>query len=398
MSVTQSARTSGHSASIRIRPRSNGTIAYDVRYRLDGHSKTLSFDTDDAAQRWANIVRQIGADAALELVETTNHKASPTVDEWGARYIASLSGVEGRTIDHYRMFMRLHISPVIGTLPVDAITPQRIAQWVNGQDGLFAAKTIKNRHGFLSAMFQAAVDERIIDRNPCARTRLPDSEQREMVFLSIAEYVTLLSFIPDRHKPMIELMAATGIRWGEASALKWSDLDLRARTVRISRAWKHSEARGWYVGAPKTRRSRRTISLPTGTVETMRPLVALRGDWLFTNLDGSPIRHHKFTDNVWNPARNLANGLPAFKDRTPQAGGPWDVEPSSEPIGKWPGIHSLRHSHASWLIGDGVSMAVVQARLGHESIQTTIATYTHLTPDLLAQPADSIDRLLGVGQ
>ena len=57
-----------------------------------------------------------------------------------------------------------------------------------------------------------------------------------------------------------------------------------------------------------------------------------------------------------------------------------------------PRIHDLRHSHASWLLGQGVPIHVVQARLGHENIATTVDTYGHLLPDaqILAANAASL--------
>src|SRR5690606_8290571 len=136
-----------------------------------------------------------------------------------------------------------------------------------------AAKSIKNRHGFLSAMFQNAVDDGIIDANPCAKTKLPDSERREMVFLSPDEFTVLLSYIPERHQPLVLLLAVTGMRWGEATALRPGDFDLGARRVRVSRAWKSSVKRGWYIGPPKTSRSKRTITLPEDAIPVLEPLV-----------------------------------------------------------------------------------------------------------------------------
>lgn len=379
-------------SSIRPRQRRDGTVAFDVRYRLDGRSKTLSFETRKAAERWAGIVRAIGPAEALKLVATTDGGDTVTVDQWADTYIRSLSGVEGKTLDHYRLYMRVSISPSLGSLPLDAVTPQRIAEWINGQATRYASKTIKNRHGFLSAMFQAAVDEGLIDRNPCGRSRLPESEHREMVFLSYPEYRLLLEYIPAKHRPMVELIAGTGLRWGEVSALKPADFDWAAGTVRISRSWKSSTDRGWYIGPPKTRKSKRTIALPGNLIDPLRKQAALGHEFVFVNRDGAPIRQQKFWEDVWNPARRMANGLPAF-DRAAAKGGPWDRDPADPPLGKWPRIHDLRHSHAAWLIADGVPLPVIQARLGHESIQTTVDVYGHLSPDMLRRPVDTLDRL-----
>lgn len=389
-----------YSASIRPRPRKDGTIAYDVRYRLDGGSRTQSFGDERSAIKWANILRQVGPEEALEIIRKGADADSLTVDEYAAIYINGKSGVEGKTLDHYRMYMRIHISDAFGNLPIDGVTPDTIARWVNAQtEKGNAAKSIKNRHGFLSAMFQSAVDDGLLTKNPCARTRLPESETLEMVFLSADEFTLLLGYIPEHYQPLILTLANTGLRWGEVTALKPTDFDLQAHTLRVSRSWKSSMARGWYLAAPKTRRSKRTVSLPASLIPILEPLMG--GEFVFTNPAGAPIRQANFYEQVWEPARRLANGRPAFEltrgkgeSYAPRTGGVWDRTPSTVPLGKWPRVHDLRHTHASWLIARGVPMITVQRRLGHESLVTTESVYSHLSPDMLQAPADVMDSVL----
>ena len=391
-----------HAASVTTRAKRDGSASYDVRYRIDGHQGRVGFDTSRAAEKWANVVRAIGPGEALALLKIGSLENSPTVDDYATRYINGKSGVEGKTLDHYRMYMRLHISPTLGTLPIDAIGTEAIAAWIRGQEGA-ASKTIANRHGFLSAMFQSAVDDGVITKNPCGRSKLPETERREMVFLSADEFTQLLSYIPVRHQPLVLFLATTGLRWGEASALRPSDFDVEAKTVRVSRAWKSSIDKGQYIGPPKTKRSRRTVSLPDDMITTLLPLLEAGHEYVFVNGQGNPIRQAKFWEDVWNPARRLANGLPAFdsraKDGAPwraRANGSWDGrKPASKPLGKSPRVHDLRHSHASWLMAAGIPLPTIQRRLGHESITTTVDLYGHLSPDMQRAPAEVIGNVLG---
>lgn len=388
------------SASVRARPRSDGSFAFDVRYRQDGKSRSQSFNTERDANTWAKVVRQVGPDAGLQLLKRDIGDDEPTVSEYAETYIASKSGVEGKTIDHYRMYMRLSIGPAFGDLPISAVTPENIAAWVNAQahdpDEPKSAKTIKNRHGFLSAMMQHAVDRGVAKQNPCRGTRMPETEHTEMVFLSPDEFATVLDYVPAKHQPLILLLAATGLRWGEATALRSTDFDIGAGTVRVSRAWKSSKERGWYVGPPKTRRSKRTVSLPPDLIPHLRPLLDPTRPYVFLNRTGGPMRQQNFYEAVWNPARRLANGLPAYDANRkgspwggPRTGGVWDRDPATDPVGKLPRIHDLRHSHASWLINAGVPLPIIQRRLGHESITTTVDRYGHLAPDNLALAAQA---------
>lgn len=406
-----------YSATVSPRPRKDGSVAYDVRYRVEGKSRSVSFESDPgkipdkSAQKWARVVRSIGPEEAVKLLGRDLRTGLPTVAEYADHYIASKSGVEGKTLDHYRMFMRLHIGPTMGDLPLDAITKETVAGWINFQaeDG-DAAKSIKNRHGFLSALFQSAVDDELITRNPCARSKLPESESGEMVFLSPDEFVTLLSFIPVRYQPLVQMLANTGMRWGEVTALKPGDFDLNAvgprglplPTVRVSRAWKSSMGRGWYLSAPKTKRSKRILTLPEDMLPIVRPLIESGTEFVFTNGRGGPIRQQNFWSQVWDPARRLANGLPAFttsqldpsKPWVARTHGVWDRKPAETPLGKHPRIHDLRHSCASWLIADGIPLTVVQLQLGHESIKTTSDIYGHVTPGMMASAAHSLGRTL----
>lgn len=396
MAMKETSRTA-FAASVDPRPRRDGTTAFDVRYRLNGASKRLSFDRQKDAEKWAGILRKVGPEQALAFLNLSTTPGTPTVEAYLETYIATKSGIEPRTIEHYRTYMRLHIAPVLGHLPLDAVSKTSIASWVNLMAGAGASsKSIKNRHGFLSAMFQNAVDDGILTGNPCSHSRLPETERREMTFLSSDEYAVLLSYIPERHQPLVQLLAATGMRWGEVTALRRGDFDLDARTVSISRAWKASDA-GWYIGPPKTKRSRRTVELPPNLIPIIRPAVESAVEYVFTNAHGKPIRQQNFWEAVWAPARRLANGQPPFPNAKDDPTRPWiararstwdGMVPNARPINKWPRVHDLRHSSVAWLLGEGVAIDVIARRLGHESTKTTSDVYGHISPDRLWDAAD----------
>jgi integrase len=396
----------GHSSTLIPRLRRDGSAVTDVRFRAAGKQKSMTFDSPAAAKRFQAIIEKVGAVEALKYMET-GEGDTPTVYAFAEKFIRGKSGVEGKTTDDYERFMRTSIGPAFGDLPMNAVTRELIADWINEQAraGL-AHKTIKNRHSFLSSMYKRAIEDDVpgVIKNPAHGARIPQTvSDAEMTFLEPWEFNVLMSFIPEQYLELVLTLAGTGMRWGEATALGPRDFDFTNGTVRVVKAWKKSREQGYYIGPPKTKKSRRTISLPPGLVPVLEAHVANnRHDFVFTNKNGGPVRQATFWEKAWAPARNLANGRPAFDESSPRflhgyiprTGGTWDKHPSERPIHKEPRVHDLRHSHVSWLLAEGVALDVVQQRLGHESITTTVDRYGHIASDRLFDSAKQIDHVL----
>ncbi|WP_162250318.1 site-specific integrase [Cellulomonas sp. Root485] len=155
----------------------------------------------------------------------------------------------------------------------------------------------------------------------------------------------------------------------------------------MTKAWKRDAQGRWYVGPPKTRRTRRTVALPDDLVEVLGPLVASKapGDLVFTNTVGSQLSSSRFWTQTWTPALDAATA-PVLADGAPDL--------IAARLTKRPRVHDLRHTHASWMIAAGVDLFVLQRRLGHESITTTTETYSHLLPDQQAAAAAAARRTL----
>lgn len=360
-----------------------GETRYQVRFRLEGKQTSRTFTTNRTAAMFAKMLDTLGPAEAAKVFDEQlgSTPGTLTLAEWATQHVDSLSGVQPDTVKRYRAYVANDLG-VLGHLPVTAITPEAVRRWVNALAAAGASgKTIKNKHGFLSAVLEHAVRARVISSNPCKGTRLPRTVTEPMVFLTHDEYARFLGYVVPHWQPLVTTLFSTGLRWAEATALRVADVDLEQATVSVTRAWKE----GRVIGAPKSQRSRRTVSLAPETVEVLRPLVDGRpGDaWLFTNMQGGPVRHQAFHDNVWQPAVRLANGEPAqaakrIARRRDAAGN--IITPATVPLGKRPRIHDARHTCASWLLGAGVPINYVQAHLGHESITTTVDRYGHVMP------------------
>lgn len=352
----------------------DGSQVWDVNFRINGRQSSITCDSESAAEAFKAACAAYGVARACELYKIDpNPRAVPelglTVADWIRHHIDHLTGVEPGTIASYERYLKNDIAPSIGKLPLTALTHDDIARWVQDLEEDFAPKTIANKHGFLSGALAAAVRAKKIPANPAVGTRLPTGERKEMVFLTREEFARLLAEVPEQWRPLVAFLVASGARWSEVTALKPADVDKAAGTVRIVRAWKKGKDT---PGPPKTKKSRRTINVPTTVLDDLD----YSGEWLFTkpgrgghSQDG-PVRGQSFRINVWNPAVARA-----------------ELEPR-------PRIHDMRHTCASWLIQAGVPLPVIQQHLGHESIQTTVDIYGHLDRRSAKAAAKAIGKAL----
>lgn len=344
-----------------------------VRVRVNGQQTTETFGSEAAAIVFRARVMDpdIGPARAVALRAREDRNSSeyvPTLAEMLERHITALTGVEGRTKDDYLSLAARSWLPILGKLRVDEIEDTDIARFVNALDGKAAPKTIKNAHSLLSSVLESAVRKRIIPSNPAKGTRLPRSGEQdttEMRLLDHTEFDQLHDAFPEDYRPLLMLLFGAGPRWSEATANQVGDVMRAASAIRIVRAWKKAAKpeTGFKVGPPKTKKSRRTVALPVETMTALYPLLDRpAGEWLFTTPGrGVVVRHNNFYNRIWIPSCEAAGLFPR------------------------PRIHDARHTHASWLLAQGVPIHVVSARLGHESIQTTVDTYGHLMPDLVQQ-------------
>lgn len=360
-----------------INPRT-GEAYYRVRYRREGKQKALTFYGAEAlsdAEEFTGLLDTLGADKAVQWWNAhldRDEGAGLTLDAWWTDYLETLTGItDGTRLTYDRTYRRVWSGP-LGAKPLSAITRGDIARVVNKLSSEKSDKTVRNAFGVLSSCFKVAVRDGMLTASPSAGIRLPrrtDHQATEMRFLTHAEWGELEQQLPRHYVPLFTMLVGTGMRWGEAEALTVSDVVLDAPSgpvVRISKAakWNASKATR-EVGPTKTRRSRRTVTLPPEVVDAITPLLDRSGrERLFLAPRGGELRHRTVYDE-WKAAVQRAG-----------------LDPQ-------PRIHDLRHTHVAWLVAASIPLPVIQARLGHEHISTTIDRYGHLLPDLQVAAAQA---------
>ncbi|WP_231584511.1 hypothetical protein [Mycobacterium haemophilum] len=192
-------------SSIRKRPRKDGSLCYSVLYWIDGQQRTLPFDVEASAELFKQAVKVHGAERALAMYgidpaprRRDSKAAGMTIAEWVKHHIDHLTGVDARTVEDYEGYLRKDIGPSLGAVPLAQLSRDDVSLWIQGlEQGGAAAKTIANKHGFLSTALASAVAAGHIPANTAARTRLPRDEKLEMVFLSHTEFRVLLAEVPE---------------------------------------------------------------------------------------------------------------------------------------------------------------------------------------------------------
>lgn len=332
-----------------IDKRPNGK--WRARYRgLDGREHSKQFDRKADAERFQAL--QKAAVTRGEWVDPA--RGAITLDKWADEWLKTKSG-SPKTLEGYESIVRCRIKPRWGGYQLKKLSHVEIAQWLREllDSGLRPA-TVRSSYIVLNMMLNVAVDEERLPKNPAARVKPPAVYPRKPQVLT-HEQVHALAAAAGEYRPFILLLGYTGLRWGEATALKVRDIDLIERVVHVDLAY--SDVGGELLLGPTKTHQRRLVPLPGFLVPVLQE--HLRGRYesalAFTAGRGTPLRMSNFRHKHFNPARKAAR-LP------------------------WVTPHTLRHTAASLAIAAGADVKLVQNMLGHKTAAMTLDVYADFYP------------------
>jgi len=363
----------------------NGSIR-----KKNNHSWELTIDLgrDENGKRKRKYVHVTGnkSDAQKRLREilTDHDKGLPIdipkitvrayLDKWLDDYAKIRTAP--RTVDGYSGIIERYLKPHLGRILLSELTPHHIQGLYSkmSEQGL-SAQTILHTHKLLSQTLRQAIKWQLLVRNVCEAVDPPRARRKQMSALDTADVQVFLEAIkgsPYMH--LFYVMLYTGLRRGETLGLRWCDVDLAKETISVNQNVVRLHNNGLSVREPKTPYSRRLISLSPSVVtllkglrvRQMEQLEANNQEWsetgfVFANNDGGPLSPdtvtHAFTKII------KRTGLPHVR------------------------LHDLRHTHATWMLKQGVHPKIVSERLGHSSVTITMDTYSHVLPGMQEQAA-----------
>lgn len=346
-----------------VRKRADGR--WEGRYTApDGRQKSVYARTKTDCQQALKLrLAQVVTGAYFE-------PSRMTLAEWLETWIAEYcTHIRPTTRQTYRTYLWAHIVPEIGAVKLGQLSPVHVQRAFNAMTISTASqKSVKIA---LSSALSAAVRFGLLRDNPCEQLTLGKSARRPMVIVDRDRFG---AFVAAANKTPVGtaliLLLQTGIRSGELRGLRWSDVDLDAATLTVSRQLTHSRDLGHHIAAPKSGSSR-TVALMPETVELLRAHrraqteARLANGWTDTDL-----------------TRDLV-----FRSKSGQFYGRVVLGNNVAKVGKAIGLpdlhpHDLRHSYAVAALRSGVDVKTVQNNLGHASAAMTLDTYAAYTSDM----------------
>lgn len=348
-----------------IEPRSgpNGARVYRARVYYRGRyvaSRTFSRKRD--AQEWER--KQVDS---LKTGAWADPKAGErTVREWCEVWLAAQPARAQATERKIRGVVAKQIAGTFGRRPLVSVRPSEVQAWAADISRKQSAATARHSLGVLRRVFEHAARDGAIHRNPAAGIRLPKVQGNDPRPLTHDQLWRLAAHLAEPRDRMLVLVAGyCGLRWGELAALRWDDIDLDKRTLRVARAYSEEAPRGEM--SPVKDHQARTVPIPGIIAEQLAAFgVRKRPDELvFPSATSTPLRNRNFRRDVFDDAV-AALGL--------------DITP-----------HNLRDTAASLAIRAGASVVAVARLLGHESAATTLNHYAGLFPSDLDDVAHRLD-------
>jgi integrase len=351
---------------------------YRVRYRTPDRRQTdkRGFTRKRDAELFLANVEV--SKARGEFIEASAQQA--TVSELGTAWMANQAHLKPSSLEPLRIAWRLYVEPQWGSTRVGAIRHSDVQAWVTQLTAGTAKSlhtfpgprgdtTVKRCHGILAGILDAAVRDRRIASNPARGVDLPRKVKRPHPYLT-HQQVDLVAREAKAHETLVLTLAYTGLRWGEATALRVQDVDMLRQRLKVARNAVRVGGR-IILGTPKSHEAR-SVPFPSFLVDAIaRSCAGKRPEQLVFGTGDAHLQQPTAKGGWYVAALRRAR---LVDESLPQ-----------------PTVHDLRHTAASLAVSSGAHVKAVQRMLGHASAAMTLDTYADLFDDDLDAVAESLD-------
>jgi len=351
-------------------------LCYDAAGKRHDHCETFHGNAGQAEDRIREIIRRAKSGEAIKAGSDT---FGAFLDEW---LEAKKLSVEESTMSSYRRLVENHLRPAFGKKMLTTVTADDVQRYYNGLK--VKRVTLQNIHVVLGMVFKLAVKRKKLAGSPMAGVELPkrqdDGESQAMTPEQVSAFLAAAS--DSRFATLFSLAFHLGFRPGELLALKWSDFDADAKTLRVSRNIVFRRHGDWYLKAPKTARSKMELPLTANLIDALRSERRVQLEarmkagkawkdhgFIFADTFGDPYP----PNDLWRECRRILDACGIAGKFSPKTG---------------------RHTMASLLLAKGKNVKGVSERLGHSKVTTTLAAYAHVLPGAQAELSEEMESLL----
>ncbi len=333
-----------------------------------------------AEEKLNEMINQVSKGIYIQSGKTT---LAAYLEQWLRDY--AKPNLTPRSYERYETICKNHIIASIGNVPLTGLRPEHLQKLYTAKlnSGL-APRTVRYIHTVCHKALATGLKWGMVSRNVADAVEAPHPGHTEMKTWGEYEVSKFLEATKDsQYYPLFYAALFTGMRRSELLGLRWTDIDLLYGQISVSRGLHHLKDGSYVFNEPKSAKSKRTIALPPSAIliltqhyERQRELWRRTGRDLsddtlvFCTIEGRPYRPNTIT-RAWTILAARA-GVPVIN------------------------FHAARHTHASLMLKQGVHPKVVQERLGHSTITTTLDIYSHVAPGMQEAAAKHFDEMLSV--
>jgi integrase len=262
-----------------------------------------------------------------------------------------------------------------------------IQRYINELADSYSLSTVSKSKIILKQIFDYACKNDFLSKNPCSYIKIPACKikPKPKAYMEKEELFKFLNYAKCNCDSIFftifMTLAYTGMRCGELSALRWSDVDFKEKIISITHTLYYTNKNQYKLTLPKTRRSMRKISISDELVEELKRHQYQQKLFRILNANTYSDKNFVFADK---------NGIPLFN---------YAIYNKCKSISQKLGLnnihpHSFRHTHTSLLAEARVSLEVIQERLGHSNDSITKEIYLHITQNLKSEAAEKFSALM----